>query len=73
MICEMFMIFWFENNNNNVGKNTQLVFFLSSRSFGNHGLLVTHENLRFTISLFNSRRLFGKHSWLIHDDVYLSQ
>ncbi len=73
MMCEMSMIFWFENNSNNVGENTQLVFLLSNKSAGNHGLTVIHDNFRYAITLFNSRRLFSNHSWVIHDDVYLSK
>lgn len=63
------MIYWFENNNNNIGKNSQDVFLLSSQSSVNHGLRIEKANLRNGMSLFIGRRLISS-SYITREDVY---
>lgn len=66
------MLFWFENNNNNIGKSIQDVFLVSSFSSVKHGLQVLPYNFRRTISLYSCRRM-SESSHINREDVYLSR
>jgi hypothetical protein len=66
------MVYWFENNNNNIGKNIQDVFLLSGVSSVNHGLYVEPFNIRRSVCLYMSRRLVSTASFINRDDVYLA-
>ena len=65
------MIYWFENCNNNVGKNLQDVYLLSSQSSVNHGLKVYNQNFRRAVALYTMRKIIDA-NFKSREDVYLA-
>ncbi len=65
------MLFWFENNCNNVGESTQKVFLVSSTSAGKHGLPILPLNFKESVALYVVRRttICSFHN---REDAYLS-
>ena len=64
------MLFWFENNSNNVGESTQKVFLVSSTSVGKHGLPVLPLNFKESLILYVIRRI-NDSNYINREDVYL--
>ncbi len=64
------MLFWFENNCNNVGESTQKVFLVSSTSAGKHGLPILPLNFKESVALYVIRRI-NDSNYINREDVYL--
>jgi hypothetical protein len=63
------MLYWFENNNNNIGKNLQNIYLLSSISSVNHGLKVLEPNFRRAVALYTMRKVIES-NFISREDVY---
>lgn len=66
------MICWFENGNNNISKNIQDVYLLSSQSSVNHGLKVYKKNFRRSVALYAMRKIIAS-TFTSREDVYIIQ
>ncbi len=66
------MIFWLENDSNNVMSGKSYVFLMSTISSRNSGLYLDKDVFRMSLAIYITRRMFTNHSWDIHDDVYLA-
>jgi hypothetical protein len=66
------MICWLENDSNNVMSGKSYVFLMSTISSRNSGFYLAKNVFRVSMAVYVTRRLFTKHSWDIHDDVYLT-